>query len=382
MIEYIPGLEKIPAAESSISFIDGQVGILEYRGIRIEELAANCTFDEVSFLLLDGRLPTQSELDEFTEKSRAERHLSNYMQDLIRCLPADAHPMAKLQTCVAAMGMFMGPHGVFNDETRREWAVRFIGKFPALIAAIDRSRQGLDIIEPDVTMGRSSDFLRMLTGEKPDPLSAKVLNKCLILHADHTMNASTFATRVVASTESEPGAAISAAVGSLAGPLHGGANERVIAMLEEIGNVDAVRPFFEQKMAGHDKIMGLGHRVYKTKDPRAIILQEMSTELFEDRGASPLYDIAVELERIATIELGNKGIYPNVDFYSGIVYTQLGIPTDLFTPIFALARISGWMAHWLEQMRSNRLFRPTQKYTGTHGVHFVPIEDREGVSAT
>jgi citrate synthase len=382
MIEYIPGLEKIPAAESSISFIDGQVGILEYRGIRIEELAANCTFDEVSFLLLDGQLPTQTELDSFTEQSRAERCLSTYMKDLISCLPAEAHPMAKLQTCVAAMGMFMGPHGVFNDATRRDWAVRFIGKFPSLIAAIDRKRRGLDIIEPDLSLGRSSDFLRMLTGEAPDALSARVLNKCLILHADHTMNASTFATRVVASTESEPGAAISAAVGSLAGPLHGGANERVIAMLEEIGSVDKVRPFFETRMANHEKIMGLGHRVYKTKDPRAIILQEMSTELFEDRGASPLYDLAVELERIATIELGSKGIYPNVDFYSGIVYTQLGIPTDLFTPIFALARISGWMAHWLEQMRSNRIFRPTQKYTGVHGVHFVPIEDRGGVSAT
>ena len=382
MIEYIPGLEKIPAAESSISFVDGQAGVLEYRGIRIEELAENCTFDEVSFLLLDGRLPTQSELDQFTEQSRKERHLSSYMQDLIRCLPADAHPMAKLQTCVSAMGMFMGPHGVFNDETRREWAVRFIGKFPALIAAIDRTRQGLDIIEPDVSLGRSSDFLRMLSGEVPDELSARVLNSCLILHADHTMNASTFATRVVASTESEPGAAISAAVGSLAGPLHGGANERVLTMLEEIGSVENVRPFFERKMANHEKIMGLGHRVYKTKDPRATILQELTHQLFAERGASPLYDVAVELENVATKEIGAKGIYPNVDFYSGIVYNKLGIATDLFTPIFALARISGWMAHWLEQMRNNRIFRPTQKYTGVHGVPFVPIEEREGVSAT
>jgi citrate synthase len=290
--------------------------------------------------------------------------------------------MAKLQTCVSAMGMWMGPHGVFNDATRMQWAIQFIGKFPSVIAAIERTQQGLDIIEPDVTLGRSTDFLRMLNGEMPDRLSADILNQSLILHADHTMNASTFATRVVASTETEPGAACSAAVGSLAGPLHGGANERVITMLAEIGTVDKVRPFFEAKMANHEKIMGLGHRVYKTKDPRATILQKLSRELFDAKGAgSPLYEIAVELENVATKELGHKGIYPNVDFYSGIVYNNLGIPTDLFTPIFALARVSGWMAHWLEQMRHNRIFRPTQVYTGQHGVPFIPIVDRESVKA-
>jgi citrate synthase len=186
----------------------------------------------------------------------------------------------------------------------------------------------------------------------------------------------------VASSETEPGAAISAAVGSLSGPLHGGANERVIAMLEEIGSVDNVRPWFEHAMANHQKIMGLGHRVYKTKDPRAKILQGLADELFSELGSSPLYDIAVELENVATAEIGSKGIYPNVDFYSGIVYSKLGISTDLFTPIFALARVSGWMAHWLEQMRHNRIFRPTQKYTGKHGVPFVPIEERQSVSAT
>lgn len=374
--EYIPGLEKIPAAESSISFIDGQEGLLEYRGIRVEELAAHCTFDEVAFLLLEGRLPTQGELDEFTTAARAARKLTEYERNLIRCFPRDGHPMAALQTCVSAMGMWMGPRGLFDDARRREWAVKFIGKFPSLIAAIHRTRNGDDIIDPDVTLGRSSDFLRMLLGEKPDALSANTLNAALILHADHTMNASTFATRVVASTESEPGAAIAAAVGSLAGPLHGGANERVLVMLEEIGSPDSVPAFLQKKLAGKEKIMGMGHRVYKTKDPRATVLQELTTRLFAEKGSSPLYDVAVALEEAAAEPLGSRGIYPNVDYYSGIVYNKLGIPTDLFTPIFALARIAGWMAHWLEQMRSNRIFRPSQIYTGVHDVKFVPIDRR------
>jgi citrate synthase len=284
--------------------------------------------------------------------------------------------MAALQTCVSAMGMWMGPKGLFDDDTRRQWAIQFIGKFPSLIAAIHRVRSGEDIVDPDVTLGRSSDFLRMLTGEMPDEISAHTLNAALILHADHTMNASTFATRVVASTESEPGAAIAAAVGSLAGPLHGGANERVLIMLEDIGSVDGVTPWLKAKLATRSKIMGMGHRVYKTKDPRAKVLQELTVKLFEEKGSSPLYDIAVALEEQANGPLGSRGIFPNVDYYSGIVYNKLGIPTDIFTPVFALARIAGWMAHWMEQMRSNRLFRPTQIYTGQHKQPFTPLPER------
>jgi citrate synthase len=374
--EYIPGLEKVPAAESSISFVDGEHGILEYRGIRIEELAAHCTFDEVAYLLLEGRLPNQTELDEFTTAARAARRLTDFERNLIQCFPREGHPMAALQTCVSAMGMWMGPKGLFDDDTRRQWAIQFIGKFPSLIAAIHRVRNGQEIIDPDASLGRSSDFLRMLTGEAPDDISARVLNAALILHADHTMNASTFATRVVASTESEPGAAIAAAVGSLAGPLHGGANERVLIMLEDIGSVDNVTPWLKARIAAKSKIMGMGHRVYKTKDPRAKILQELAVQLFEEKGSSPLYDIAVALEEQANGPLGSRGIFPNVDYYSGIVYNKLGIPTDIFTPVFALARIAGWMAHWMEQMRSNRLFRPTQIYTGEHKQPFTPLDRR------
>jgi len=374
--DYVPGLEKIPAAESSISYIDGEAGILEYRGIRIEELAADSSFDEVAFLLLEGHLPSKAELGGFTREMRAARKLEDREKELIRRFPPDAHPMAALQTCVSAIGMWKRSKGRLDDAARHEWAVEFIGKFPSLIAAIHRARGGLDIVDPDPALGQAADFLRMLHDETPDEQRARALDVALVLHADHTMNASTFATRVVASTESEPSAAIAAAVGTLAGPLHGGANERVLKMLEEIGSADEVAGWLDAKLAAKEKIMGLGHRVYKTKDPRAMILQEIATALFESSGRSPLYDVALEVERVAGERLGERGIRPNVDFYSGIVYNMLGIPTDLFTPIFALSRIAGWMAHWIEQMRTNRLFRPSQIYTGAHGVPFLPISDR------
>lgn len=381
MIDYIPGLEKVPAAQSKISFIDGQKGILEYRGIRIEELAEHSTFEEVAYLLINGALPTQSQLDEFTSRIRAARALSPELRRLVEDFPPESHPMAALQTCVSAMGMYMAP-SVKSEEEREARAIEFIGKFPTLVAAAHRVREGKDIIDPDTSLNRAADFLRMITGEKPDDFGAYVLNVSLILHADHTMNASTFAARVTASTESEPAAAVAAAVGSLSGPLHGGANERVLIMLEKIGSKENVAAWVEQKLARREKIMGLGHRVYKTKDPRATILQKLAHEMFEQLGTSPFYESAVEIEKCTEENLGKRGIYPNVDFYSGIVYNKLGIPSDLFTPIFAVSRIAGWMAHWLEQMRDNRLFRPTQRYTGEREVSYVPIGERkEQVSA-
>jgi len=373
---YVPGLEKIPAAESAISFIDGEKGILEYRGINIETLALECSFDEVAFLLLDGHLPDRRELDAFVAEERAARRLSDDDVRLIRAFPSSGHPMAALQTSVSALGLTSGGPGVRDEAARRALAIRYIGKFPSLIAAFHRVRQGLDIVEPDPSLGRAADFLRMLSGDGPGPMSASVLETALILHADHTMNASTFAARVVASTESSLSASIAAAVGSLAGPLHGGANERVLVMLEEIGSPAKVEGWLEKKLASKEKIMGMGHRVYKTKDPRATILQNLAKKLIEETGTSPLYDTAAELERIATERLASRGICPNVDFFSGIVYNRLGIPTDLFTPIFALARIAGWTAHWLEQMRTNRLFRPSQIYTGARGVAFTRLADR------
>ena len=380
MIEYIPGLEKVPAAESAISFIDGEKGILEYRGIRIEDLAAHSTFEEVAFLLMNGRLPAAAELAEFTRRIAHARMLNADLKKVIACTPHDAHPMAALQTAVAAVGMVTAPRSIYDEKTREEYAIDFIGKFPSLVAAIHRVRHDQKIVDPDPSLTVAADFLHMLSGDKPDTNKARALDICLILHADHTMNASTFTTRVTASTECQPSAAISAAVGSLSGPLHGGANEAVLHMLEEIGAREKVAPWFEKKLERKEKVMGMGHRVYKTKDPRATILQGLARELFVQYGSSPLYDIAVELEQMAIDKLGPRGIYPNVDFYAGIVYNRLAIPTDLFTPIFAVSRVAGWSAHWMEQMRHNRLFRPTQVYQGDHSVPYVPMAERkEGV---
>jgi citrate synthase len=383
MIEYIPGLEKVPAAESAISFIDGEKGILEYRGIRIEDLAAHSTFEEVAFLLFNGRLPTESELSDFNRRIARARTLNKDLQEVIKRTPRSAHPMSALQTAVAAVGMVTPHRNIYDEKEREECAVDFVGKFPSLVAAIHRVRHGQAILDPDPSLSVAGDFLHMLSGDKPDPHKARALDICLILHADHTMNASTFTCRVTASTECQPAAAISAAVGSLSGPLHGGANEAVLHMLEEIGSKEKAKPWFEQKVERKEKIMGMGHRVYKTKDPRATILQGLARDLFVKFGSSPLYDIAVELEQMAIDKLGPRGIYPNVDFYAGIVYNRLAIPTDLFTPIFAVSRVAGWSAHWMEQMRHNRLFRPTQVYQGGHVIPYVAMSERkEGARTT
>jgi len=377
MIEYIPGLEKVPAAESAVSFIDGEKGILKYRGILIEELAAHSTFEEVSFLLMTGRLPGEQELAEFSRRIGDARSLSSELRAIIKSLPKDASPMAALQTCIAAVGAVQPSASVYDEAARQASAIEFIGKFPAVVAAFHRHRTGKEFIEADPAQSHAADFLHMLTGENADPLKVRAMDICLILHADHTMNASTFATRVVASTECQAAAAFSAAVGSLAGPLHGGANEAVLHQLEAIGSKERVPEWFEQKLAKKEKIMGMGHRVYKTKDPRCNVLQKLARDLFEKFGSSPLYDIAAELERIAIDKLGPRGIYPNVDFYAGIVYARLGIASDLGTPIFAMSRIAGWASHWMEQMRHNRIFRPTQVYQGEHGVSYVPMSERK-----
>ena len=377
MIEYVPGLENVPAAESAVSFIDGEKGILKYRGILIEELAANSTFEEVSYLLMTGRLPSEQELAEFSRRIGKARSLSPELRAVIKSLPRNANPMLAVQTCIAAVGAVEPAKSVYDEKAREETAIEFIGKFPAVVAAFHRHRTGQEIIDADPTQHHAADFLHMLSGDKAEPLKVRALDVALILHADHTMNASTFATRVVASTECQAAAAFSAAVGSLSGPLHGGANEAVLWQLEEIGSKEKVAPWFEQKLAKKEKIMGMGHRVYKTKDPRCNILQQLARDLFVKFGSTPLYDIAAELERIAVDKLGPRGIYPNVDFYAGIVYARLGIASDLGTPIFAVSRIAGWASHWMEQMRHNRIFRPTQVYQGEHGISYVPMNERK-----
>jgi len=284
--------------------------------------------------------------------------------------------MDALQAGVAAMGMFYPSRDVTNAKSNWQSVVRLIAKLPTIVAAFHRLRYGDEAIAPRDDLSHAANFYYMLFEKKPSPAITRVLDACLILHAEHTMNASTFSGRVTGSTLANPYTVVSSAVGTLTGPLHGGANEEVLEMLDEIGSVENVRPWLEDAVARKKKIMGLGHRVYKVKDPRATVLQELAEHVFVETGRPRLYDIAVEMDRVAAGILGPKGIYPNVDFYSGTVYSSLGIPRDLFTPIFAVARVVGWLSHWLEQLKNNRIFRPEQIYVGKRDVAYVPLEKR------
>jgi citrate synthase len=377
-LELRPGLADVPVAESAISFIDGKRARLEYRGIAVETLARDSCFEETAWLLLKGDLPTQHQLVEFNDQLRHHRRIKYKLKDLIKCLPETGHPMDALQASVAAMGMFYPARDVGNAQNNWDSAVRLIAKMPTVVAAFHRLRFGDDAIDPRDDLDHASNFYYMLFERTPSPAVRKVLDACLILHAEHTMNASTFSGRVTGSTLANPYTVISSAIGTLTGPLHGGANEEVLDMLEKIGSLEDVRPWLEKQFAQDPKykVMGMGHRVYKVKDPRATVLQELAERVFAETSRPKMYEMAVELERIAAGTLGPKGIYPNVDFYSGIVYQALGIPRDLFTPIFAIARVAGWLAHWLEQLKNNRIFRPEQIYVGKHDVAYVPLEKR------
>ena len=374
--EYKPGLEGIPAARSEISYVDGKEGILEYRGIRIEELAAESHFLETAYLLIWGQLPSKAELESFETDIRYHRRIKYRIRDMMKCFPETGHPMDALQASAAALGLFYSRRALDNPEYIREAVVRLLAKIPTMVAAFQLMRKGNDPVQPRDDLDYANNFLYMLTEREPDAFAAWVFDVCLTLHAEHTINASTFSAMVTASTLTDPYAVMASAVGTLAGPLHGGANEEVISMLESIGSVENVRPYVENAIANKEKIMGFGHRVYKVKDPRAKILQQLAEQLFARNGSDGYYKIAVELERVIEEKLGHKGIYANVDFYSGLVYRHLGIPTDLFTPIFAIARVAGWLAHWKEQLAVNRIFRPTQNYVGDHGLSYTPIEKR------
>lgn len=377
--EYRPGLDGVPATQSSISFVDGQNGILEYRGIHIEELAKHSTFLETSYLLIWGVLPTREELAAFEHEVQTHRRLKYRIRDMMKCFPESGHPMDALQACAAALGLFYSRRALEDPAYIRAAVVRLLAKIPTMVAAFQLMRKGNDPIQPRDDLDYAANFLYMLTEQEPDPLAAQIFDVCLTLHAEHTINASTFSAMVTASTLTDPYAVVASAVGTLAGPLHGGANEEVILMLEEIGSVENVQPYLETCLERKSKIMGFGHRVYKVKDPRAIILQNLAEQLFEKFGRDHYYDIAIALEKAVEEKLGHKGIYPNVDFYSGLVYRKLGIPTDLFTPVFAIARVAGWLAHWKEQLEANRIFRPTQVYTGSHNMPYVPIDERNGL---
>lgn len=374
--EYRAGLEGIPATQSSISFVDGQRGVLEYRGIAIEELATKGNFLETAYLLIWGELPTAAELELFEHEITYHRRLKYRIRDMMKCFPESGHPMDALQACAAALGLFYSRRALDDPTYIRAAVVRLLAKIPTMVAAFQLMRKGNDPVQPRDDLGYAANFLYMLNEREPDPFPARIFDVCLMLHAEHTINASTFSALVTASTLTDPYAVVASAVGTLAGPLHGGANEEVILMLEEIGTVENVRPWLEKQLAQKGKIMGFGHRVYKVKDPRATILQHLAEQLFEKYGRDEYYDVAVELEKAVEESLGHKGIYPNVDFYSGVVYRKLGIPSDLFTPVFAISRTAGWLAHWKEQLNENRIFRPTQIYTGLHEAGYTPIAQR------
>ena len=375
-VDVVPGLEGIPAAESAISFIDGEKGVLEYRGIPVEELAEKSTFLEVSYLLIFGRLPTAREFERFKKDITFHTRLKLKILRMMEYLPEGGHPMDYLQATTSAMGMYYPARNTLDERVRYESIVRLIAKLPTIVAACHRLRHGDAPIQPDNTLSFPANFYYMLFEKEPDEFTEKIIDLVLMLHADHTMNASTFSARVVGSTLADPYTVVSSAIGTLSGPLHGGANEAVIEMLEEIGTREKVRPYIDGKLERKEKIMGIGHRVYKTRDPRAKILQGYAHKLFDQRTDEKLLEVAEEVDKVVDEKLGHKKLYPNVDFYSGIVFKGIGIPTELFTPIFAMGRVSGWLAHWLEQLRTNRIYRPTQKYTGLRGERYTPFPER------
>jgi citrate synthase len=374
--DFMPGLAGIPAAKSAVSDVDGQRGVLEYRGIRIEDLCAKSSYLETAFLLLFGHLPSQSELIRWTEDITHHRRIKFKIIDLMKCLPDQGHPMDALQAAVAALGMFYPGRNVKDIENNYWSVVRLVAKLPTIVAAWARLRRGDDPIPPRDDLEFSQNFLYMLTEQLPPALWTEIIDDCFILHAEHTMNASTFTGLVTASTLADPYTVVASSIGALKGPLHGGANEEVVQLLKDIGSPDRASRYVEDKLWAKQKLMGFGHRVYKVKDPRATVLQGLCERLFKESGPSPLYAIGLKVEETAGKLLQGKGIYPNVDFYSGIIYDKMGIDVALFTPLFAMSRVAGWLAHWLEQLNENKLFRPEQIYSGEHNRPYVPLDKR------
>jgi len=370
------GLEGVVAAETEMSFIDGERGVLEYVGIAIDPLARRSTFEETVFLLWNKRLPRRAELDEFSRSLRGLYPISESTAALIRAMPADAQPMHVLRTIVSALALEDPAPNATEPDAVRAKGLKILAQAPAIVAAFDRQRRGLNPIAPDASASFAENFLWMLNGEKPTPTMARAFDACMILHADHGLNASTFTCRVIISTLSDIYSAITGAIGALRGPLHGGANEGVMVMLNEIPSVDAVEPYVMGKLQRKERIMGFGHRVYKAYDPRAVYLKTLAKQLAEDTGNADLYAKSSKVEEIMEREVAAKGIYPNVDFYSATTYHSIGLKLDLFTPMFALSRIAGWTGHALEQLEANRLIRPKAEYVGPHDQPYTPIDER------
>lgn len=367
------GLEDIVAAHSHICDLDGKLGKLTYFGVDIHDLANYASFEETAYLLWHGNLPTRSQLDEVTAQLRAARSLPGPVSEFMRLLPRSSTPMDVLRTIVSALAMFDPTPDDKSPAANRQRAMRLTAVIPTIVASWDRLRNGNEPVAPLTDGDHATNFLYMLKGEQPDPVVAKMLDAVLSLHADHELNASTFAARVTAGTLAGMYAAITSAIGALSGPLHGGANEQVMRMLLRIGDVDQTETYLHSALERKERIMGFGHRVYKTDDPRATHLRKMSEQLGQRTGDARWYEMS---RRIEAYIKEHKGLYANVDFYSASVYYMMGIPIDLDTPIFASSRITGWTSHVLEQYDNNRLIRPRAEYVGPKNVRYVPIDQR------
>ena len=367
------GLRGVVAAQSAIGDVNGEEGKLIYQGYDIHDLAEHATFEEVVFLLWNGRLPKQDELDELTKRIRANYKVPGEIIAGMKYMPKDADPMDVLRTCVSALDFYdKDGHGT-DRESAMASAIKITGQIGTLAAAWDRIRNGKDPVTPDSTSGIAENFLYMLRGEKADADETRMFDIALILHADHELNASTFTTRVVAGTLADMYGCVTAGIAALAGPLHGGANTNVMKMLIEIDDPAKIDAWVEDALTQKKKIMGIGHAVYKTEDPRATWLRKFSKQMAEKKGESKWFDMS---QRIEKLMLEKKGMYPNVDFYSASTYYLMGIPLDLFTPIFAVSRISGWTGHILEQYANNKLIRPRAEYIGKRDQKYVAIGER------
>ncbi|MBA4147795.1 MAG: citrate synthase [Verrucomicrobia bacterium] len=367
------GLEGVVAAKTTLSDVRGDIGQLIYCGYDINELAGKVSYEEVVFLLHYGHLPNQTELQELKSVLAGHRDLPQGVINMIQGLPKDTPPMHAIRTGISALGCYDPDADDDSMDANREKAIKLIAEIPIITAYFHRARQGKELVHPDATLGEAANFLYMIDGEKPSEEKVSTMDMCYVLHADHGMNASTFSARVTIATLSDMYSAITSAIGTLKGPLHGGANEGVIKMLKEIDSLDKVDAYVADCLAQKKKIMGIGHRVYKVLDPRAPHLKRMAQILSAKLGDPKWIQMS---ERIAEIMLKEKNLNANVDFYSATVYYSLGIPTDLFTPIFAIARTSGWTAHILEQLSDNRLIRPQSEYIGPVGLKVTPLQER------
>jgi len=367
------GLKGVVIGKSEICFIDGKRGKLIYRGYDIHDLVKHSNFEEVVYLLWYGKLPTKKNFDDLYKSLVTNRALSKEAISLLKSFPKKATPMEVLRTAISTLSLTDHSADDTSFEANVKKGINLTAKTATIIAAFDRMRNGKEPIEPSPNLNHAANFLYMLTGKVPDEMISRFFDICLILHADHELNASTFAARVTSSTLSDLYSAITSAVGTLKGPLHGGANIEVMKMLIDMGTVDKTKDYVRTRLAERKRIMGFGHRVYKTEDPRATHLRRMSKEMGEKTGLTKWYEMSRVIEDLM---LNEKGMYPNVDFYSASAYYTMGIPIDLYTPIFALSRVSGWIAHVLEQYSNNTLIRPIAEYVGPNDLTYVPIDKR------